>query len=308
MDTIILITVGRIVSGMKGDEGGQQQGGSMLMMMMVLFLVIFILLNPVLLGAIGSGIGLVLYPAIGFGGTLPLITIFSASIVMALISTAVRHYFIDWVDVAKNQKVMSAFNKVRREALMDRNMARLEKLNEQQTELMKRTMKSTTCQLKPMVVTMIIIIMFFAWLNTFISLDVANINFSVPWAADVTLKGSYIFPHWIFIYMLCSIPMGMIFQRVLKYYSFTAKLRRMADEGLLMKKEMETEEEEEEETPEERGLEKAPAEFICTICSKRLKKGEWAVKCKCGKYYHEECSMEKGRCPTCARKLGGNGR
>jgi uncharacterized membrane protein (DUF106 family)/predicted RNA-binding Zn-ribbon protein involved in translation (DUF1610 family) len=287
---------------MKSDREGQQPGSSMFFMFIMLFLILIIFMNPALFGLIGSGIGYALNPVIGFGGSLPLITILFASMIMSFISTSIRHYFIDWIDVARSQKIMGAFNKARREALMSKNTAKLEKLNKMQPEIMKKSLKSSTGQLKPMMFTMIIIILFFAWLSTFVYMNAYFMNFSVPWNFDVPLTGTYIiFPYWIFLYMVASIPFGMIFQRVLKYYSFKNKLLKMKEDGLISEKKYE------EKVLGMKKLyvkrERAATNFICTICGKKVRKGSWAYKCKCGKYYHLQCSSEFEKCPTCGSIL-----
>ena len=41
----------------------------------------------------------------------------------------------------------------------------------------------------------------------------------------------------------------------------------------------------------------------CGICLGTLKTGLMAIKCKCGKYYHESCGVRVGECPTCERKF-----
>jgi parallel beta-helix repeat protein len=39
----------------------------------------------------------------------------------------------------------------------------------------------------------------------------------------------------------------------------------------------------------------------CGICLGTIKAGLMAVKCKCGKYYHESCGVRVGECPKCDR-------
>jgi uncharacterized membrane protein (DUF106 family) len=315
----------------------------MLPMFIMLMLFMLIFLNPALLSMIGGAIGAVFYPVIGFEGSLPLLTILFASLIMGLISTLVRHRFINWVEMAKNQKVMSAFNKERRDALMSKNTAKLKKLNELQPEIMKKTMKASTSQLKPMMFIMVIMILFFAWLNTFLNFDVAYTTFAVPWNSDVPLTSAYVFPYWIMIYFLTSLPMGMMFQRVLKFYSFKKRILEIESGGILPAKKYEREDREKEEELEddeefdgdydvegdydsdeeydideedveieedtsrgkrkESARQRADINFTCTVCYKKVRKGSWSYKCKCGKYYHERCVSKTGRCPTCYRVL-----
>jgi len=287
---------------MKLNENGQQTGTSMLPMFIMFILLIMIFLNPGLFQMIGVGIGYVLNPVIGFGGSLPLITILFASMIMSLTSTLIRHKFIDWTEMAKNQKVMSAFNKERRDALLSKNTAKLKRLSELQPEIMKKTMKASTGQLKPMMFTMVIIIIFFAWLSAFLVIETPFTTFSVPWNFHVPLTSALVFPYWIMLYFLASLPLGMVFQRVLKYYSFKKKLIELEGKGFMPIKKPE-----ELKIPERKRKmakrERAETNFTCTICYKRIRKGRWAYKCKCGKYYHEHCSREARKCPTCGKIL-----
>ena len=41
----------------------------------------------------------------------------------------------------------------------------------------------------------------------------------------------------------------------------------------------------------------------CGICLGSIKTGLMAIKCKCGKLYHESCGVRVGECPKCSRKF-----
>ncbi len=41
----------------------------------------------------------------------------------------------------------------------------------------------------------------------------------------------------------------------------------------------------------------------CNICLGAIKTGLMAIKCWCGKYYHESCGVRVGECPRCERKF-----
>jgi len=41
----------------------------------------------------------------------------------------------------------------------------------------------------------------------------------------------------------------------------------------------------------------------CGICLGAIKTGLMAIKCKCGKYYHDTCGKRVGECPSCDRKF-----
>ena len=41
----------------------------------------------------------------------------------------------------------------------------------------------------------------------------------------------------------------------------------------------------------------------CGICLGVIKTGLMAIRCKCGKLYHESCGVRLGECPKCDRKF-----
>jgi uncharacterized membrane protein (DUF106 family) len=127
--------------------------------------------------------------------------------------------------MARNQKIMSAFNKERREAMMSQNMAKLKRLNEMSPEIMQKGMSQSMNQLKPMAFTMIIIIVIFSWLYSFVSDFAVDPKYSVPWAFNTNMLSSTVLPNWVLVYALISIPFGQVVQRILKYFSFKKKLR-----------------------------------------------------------------------------------
>ncbi|MGQ0535516.1 MAG: hypothetical protein ACT4PT_05550, partial [Methanobacteriota archaeon] len=76
----------------------------------------FILFNEDLRLATGRAVGVVLEPTITSHGQDPIWTIFLAGLVMVTLTTVVRHFFVDWVDMARAQEAMRAFQKAFREA------------------------------------------------------------------------------------------------------------------------------------------------------------------------------------------------
>ncbi|MCK5547707.1 MAG: DUF106 domain-containing protein, partial [Thermoplasmata archaeon] len=182
--------------------------------------------------------------------------------------------------------------------MMSRNTAKLENLGKLQPEIMKKTMKSSTGQLKPMMFTMVIIILFFAWLSSFLMTGVPYTTFSVPWNYFVPLRSAILFPYWIMLYFLTSLPSGMMLQRVFKYFSFKKKIRQMEEDGLLDSYKRRDDKDQKKDKGKGR-RERAEAHFNCTICSNNVRKGSWAYRCKCGKYYHEHCLPKIRKCSTC---------
>ena len=186
---------------------------------------LFIMLNPDMRSALGGAMALVMGPVIGFNGFYPLLTLLFAGMMTSTVSILGRHIFVDWVEMARSQKIMSAFNKERREAMMKRNTAKLERLNAMSPEIMKNATKQSMNQLKPMAFTMIIIIVIFSWLSIFVSTTAVDTKFSSPWDFNADLLDTTVLPHWLMVYALISIPFGQVITRLLKHYSFKKKLR-----------------------------------------------------------------------------------
>jgi uncharacterized membrane protein (DUF106 family) len=207
-------------------------GGSQMLMMMMLFVTMFIIFQPDMRNAIGGIAGIVLYPIIGFGGHYPVLTVMIAGLLMVTLSTVIRHYFIDWVDTAQKQAKMKDFNKKMREARLSGNQSEIQRLSKKQMEMTRDTMSSTIDQMKPMMFTMIFVVATFAFIGTFIQ-DVDNATLSVPWASNVDMGGQIststccMFQVWMLVYMLVSISMAQVIQRVLKWYSFDKKLKEI---------------------------------------------------------------------------------
>ena len=202
----------------------KQNMSGQLMIMLVMFFAISILFTPDLRMAIGNAVGFVFYPAVGFGGLFPIITLMLAGLLMIFLSTILRHFFVDWVSQARNQKIVSAFQKELRKARLENNMYKIKKLTEIQGEIMQKSMSGMNSQMKLMPVTMAVIIPVFAWLYIFVSFDVPTTMISVPWYWDTDLNASSVLPNWILLYSLVTLPFGQVLARVLKYFSFRKRL------------------------------------------------------------------------------------
>lgn len=201
-------------------------GGQMLMMMIMFMMILFLFNQPVRM-AIGGALGTVLYPVIGFGGSFPIITLMAAGMMMIVFTTIIRHFFVDWVEMARNQRIVSAFNKELRKARLENNMYKIKKLTEMQKDIMAKSLSSTQTQIKLMPITMLIIIPIFAWIWVFVSESIPSSTFSVPWALDGDLLRHNILPNWILVYSLMTLPFGQVVSRILKFFSFRKRLREM---------------------------------------------------------------------------------
>jgi len=221
--------------GGAGGAGGRPprpEMGSQLVMLLVFMVAIFVLFDPSIRQGLGKFVGYGLKPLVGFGGEMPIVTLLLTGLLMTFFSVTVRHFFIDWVGQARNQRISSAFSKELREARASNNTFKLKKLMELQPQIMSQSLKSTQSQFKLMPVTMIVIIPIFAWLANFVYLDLSATSFSVPWEANASMRNSNVLPNWILLYSLMTIPFGQVLQRSLKLVSFRKRLRELDEVGV----------------------------------------------------------------------------
>ena len=73
--------------------------------------VLLILFNPGLRNALGQYAGYAFTPLLGFGGAYPLLTILLASIILVVSTTAIRHFLVDWVNMARVPEAIRSFQK-----------------------------------------------------------------------------------------------------------------------------------------------------------------------------------------------------
>ena len=214
-----------------GDPQSKQDSGdgSQCLMAGMFIITIMVMLDKDLRSQLGDWIDPYMSGLVGFDGMYPILTLLITGVTMALFSTLVRNYFIDWVSMAKNQKFGSALNKELREATTGNNTYKMKKLKEVQQAHAQKQLMDSTSQMKPMVFTMIIIISVFTWLWIF----VANAPFqfySVPWNAKVFFfqKGPAGFmPYWIWVYSVLSIPFGQMFQHMTKALSYKNRINHL---------------------------------------------------------------------------------
>jgi uncharacterized membrane protein (DUF106 family) len=207
-------------------------GGGQIIILMVMFLAITLLFNPSTRMLIGGAVGFVFEPVIGFGGSYPIITLLIAGTLMMFISTILRHFFVDWVSQARNQRIVSAFQKEFRKARLENNMYKIKKLNEVQREVMSKSMSGMQTQMKLMPVTMAVIIPVFAWLSIFVY-SLPNSLFSAPWYWDSDLTAIQLgfMPSWILLYSVLTLPFSQVLSRILRYFSFRKRLRKLESGG-----------------------------------------------------------------------------
>lgn len=207
----------------------QKQQSSLLFFVVLMFSML-ILFNQNLRTSMGNAVGMVFFPLLGFGYRFPVLTIFLAGSVVIIISALVRHFTTDWIEMAKNQEILSKFQKEYKEARLSNNKYMIKKLEKMQPKLMQKQGEMSSKQMKIMPITLIIFIPIFTWIWDFLT-GTTHYYFDVPWAIHVNCLDKYlIFPNWILLYMLLSIPLTQVIQYLLKVLSWS-EWRAKVNEG-----------------------------------------------------------------------------
>lgn len=191
----------------------QQSSMGFFLLLMISLLIIF---DPRLRSALGSAVGAVFYPLFGFNYNYPVLTIFIAGSIVIVISAVVRHLSVDWLEMAKMQEMVSNFQREYRKALKSQNTYKIKKLQKMQAEIMKKQGEVSSKQMRMMPITLIIFVPIFTWIWEFL-INTPHYYFDVPWTTHVSFfDNPFLFPNWILLYMLLSIPLTQIIQYMLR--------------------------------------------------------------------------------------------
>ena len=173
---------------------------------------------------------------IDFGGKYPVATLMLVGSIMIILSSGLRTLLTDTLEQQRSQAINSAFQKELRQARADNNMYKMKKLMDMQPQIMAKSMESSNKMMKSMPYTMIIVVPMFLWVRYFVDVTLANAGtqiISVPWSLapiGVNLTEYYVFPAWVLIYSLISIPIGQIIMRLVRTYQFKKRLEALESE------------------------------------------------------------------------------
>ncbi len=218
------------------------QGPTGFLYALAFMFLIMIMINRDLGDAISGYVGIILMPVIGFGSRWPLLTMVGAGLLTITISTTIRHFTMDWMDLARKQRIMNAYNKELRQAQKDNNQSKVERMQEQNPEIMSMQSQLMMTQMKASIFSMVIAILIFRWMYTFIA-TVPQPTATTPWDISWSLNGSAFeqvcgticfggrgFPYWILLYMVITIPIGQALMRGLKFFEFRRKLKEKGED------------------------------------------------------------------------------
>ncbi len=176
-----------------------------------------------------------LYVLIGFSSQYLLLTMAIAGAVEMLITAFAYNYTTDWIKAAKVQKWSSAFRKVQTDAIRSGKKDRIAALKPYQERLTRLSSEVSIAQFKGMAITWFLLILIYTWIGILIS------DASVT-AQTVSLGGTVVnlysdkilkeFPLWFFIFSLYTVPLSLVFRRILKNYWLRRYLDRRAPPAL----------------------------------------------------------------------------
>ena len=205
-------------------------GMSTFLTIFVFGLAMIVLFDNQLRMALGDAVGFVFQPVVGMNYQYPILTLVMTGMVMTGLTIAIRHFMTDYVAQAEGQKIVGAFNKELREARKGNNMYKMKKLLEMQPKILAKSMEQTKTQFKLMPISMLIVIPIFAWLAVFVG-NLDTPYYAVPWSSLANFNEAYLFPQWILVYTLVTIPFGQVLARGLRWWSFNKRLEELKAQG-----------------------------------------------------------------------------
>ena len=174
----------------------------------------------------------------------PMISIMLVCTIAILITIVIRSFMQDPLKTARNQQIQSDFNRELRQARIENNLFKMKKLEEMQPQMMEASMQQSSEMMKVMPFTMVIFIPIIAWAWYFVNtgtVDDPGAYFSptdrpiieLPWCGNVDLTGSVFLsmPLWLILYMMVTLPIGQVENRLIRLYLLKKELKRLDAEA-----------------------------------------------------------------------------
>ena len=206
----------------QGDAQSQAMLGMMTPMLVLLGLMMIISLNPGLRGSMADVAATVIEPTIPFHSEYFVPTVFIIGSSIMVVNTIIRGFFMDpmtQVHIGHRNKQIS---KQLREAQVERDTARADKMRQLQMEIMPDQMAMQSSMMKPMMFTIVFIIGIFSWMEA--SAAGFRVSYvSLPWQPMWSMmdRVCWIFPAWVITYIAMSAPLGRIIDRHIKIVRFS---------------------------------------------------------------------------------------
>ena len=188
--------------------------GPMLMMMVVMLALMFF---PPLRIGLSYSAGSLIEPTLPFHSQYFVPTVFVVGSSIMVVNTIIRSFFVDSMKQAHNAHRGKQIGKQLREARMERDTSRINKMQELQMALSPENMATQAEMFRPMMFTIVFIIAIFSWMSA--SIESFRVSYvSLPWAPtwSFTDRILWIIPAWIAAYITMSAPLGRIIDRHIK--------------------------------------------------------------------------------------------
>tara|TARA_B100001750_G_C15501020_1_gene597188 strand:+ start:915 stop:1829 length:915 start_codon:yes stop_codon:yes gene_type:complete len=199
-----------------GDEALPGMG-SMMTPLLLLVLMSVLIINPSIRNGLADGADSILSPMIPFSDIWFVITVTLVGSSIMIVNTVFRSFFMDPLKQAHLAHRNKQIRKLMNEARVNRDKARIDKIQKLQQRLMPEQMKLQNSMMKPMMFTFIFIIAIFSWMA--ISVEAFRVEYvSLPWVPEWNLLNDkiFFFPAWIITYITTSAPLGRVVDRHIK--------------------------------------------------------------------------------------------
>ena len=185
------------------------------------FLGIWMLFDTAARMQVAQGLGYLLYPAFGFNGRFPLLTMALIGLLQMLFSAIAYNYTTDWVEQARVQAHAKAIRPLQMAAVRSGKRHHQEAIKPHMNDLNARQSRLMIGQLKGMAVTWFLLIAMYTWVYIFLTTtNPVTKTTVVLFGAQVDLLGNlWIIPAWFLVFSLYTLPFNLILRRVFKHVS-----------------------------------------------------------------------------------------
>ncbi|MDP6378300.1 MAG: EMC3/TMCO1 family protein [Candidatus Thalassarchaeaceae archaeon] len=191
--------------------------GSMMTPLLLLVLMSVLIINPSIRNGLAGGADSILKPLIPFSDQWFVMTVAVLGSSIMIVNTVFRSFFMDPLKQAHLAHRNKQMRKLMNEARLDRDNARLDKIQKLQQRLMPEQMKLQNSMMKPMMFTFVFIIAIFSWMA--LNVESFRVDYvSLPWNPEWNLLEDKVlfFPAWIATYITTSAPLGRVVDRHIK--------------------------------------------------------------------------------------------
>lgn len=170
-------------------------------------------------------------------------TIFILSIVTGIYTNLIQKYTVDYRKIKLLQEKIFSYQKEYVDAMKKNYKAKIEKLEKMKPEIKQMQAELMNEQMRPMGLTLLVSLPIFTWIwekaylsyeltfgqnsfqlleslpESFVSTVKNNLNsffVKVPLGGEIHVVDAFIFPWWLWWYLICSIASGQIIKRVFK--------------------------------------------------------------------------------------------